>query len=96
MVPGDSPLRVLDVLTVSQLIKRGEADEEANRTESGNELVFLQYTSSSTGDPRGVRVGRSELLATLEMWRLGSGSGPETRVVTWARTVEAPPAPEVA
>jgi amino acid adenylation domain-containing protein len=41
---------------------------EVARTEIGPDtLAFLQYTSGSTGDPRGVMVAHSHLLANLQM-----------------------------
>lgn len=42
------------------------------------DLVFLQYTSGSTSDPKGVMVSNRNLLANLEMIRRGFGIEPTT------------------
>lgn len=43
---------------------------------SGEDLAFLQYTSGSTSDPKGVMVSHANLLANLEAIRVAFGLGP--------------------
>lgn len=47
------------------------------------ELAFLQYTSGSTGDPKGVMVTHSNLLHNLSEIRDKFGSTRETVMVSW-------------
>lgn len=46
-------------------------------------LAFLQYTSGSTGSPRGVMVTRANLAHNSALIRTAFGSGPDTRGVFW-------------
>ncbi|MEA1652827.1 fatty acyl-AMP ligase [Nitrospirillum sp. BR 11164] len=45
--------------------------------------AFLQYTSGSTADPRGVVVTHGNLLANMEMIRTAFGHDADTRMVSW-------------
>ena len=45
--------------------------------------AFLQYTSGSTADPRGVVVTHGNLLANMEMIRVAFGHDADTRMVSW-------------
>lgn len=45
--------------------------------------AFLQYTSGSTAEPRGVIVTHGNLMANMKMIRLGFGHDAETRMVSW-------------
>jgi len=47
------------------------------------DLAFLQYTSGSTGDPKGVMLSHGNLLHNLELIRQAFGVGPETRALSW-------------
>ncbi|WP_444453224.1 fatty acyl-AMP ligase [Rhodobacter capsulatus] len=44
---------------------------------------FLQYTSGSTADPRGVIVTHANLMANMEMIRIAFRHDSETRMVSW-------------
>jgi acetylornithine/succinyldiaminopimelate/putrescine aminotransferase/acyl-CoA synthetase (AMP-forming)/AMP-acid ligase II/predicted amino acid dehydrogenase/acyl carrier protein len=46
-------------------------------------LAFLQYTSGSTRDPRGVMLTHSNLLANLEVMRRCFGMSDKDRVASW-------------
>jgi acyl-CoA synthetase (AMP-forming)/AMP-acid ligase II len=46
-------------------------------------LAFLQYTSGSTGAPKGVRVSHGNLLSNLELIHRKFGHGPASRGVIW-------------
>ena len=48
-----------------------------------HDLAFLQYTSGSTSDPKGVMVSHGNLLANSEMIRLVYGNTRATTYVSW-------------
>lgn len=47
------------------------------------DIAFLQYTSGSTSDPRGVVVSHANLIANLEMIRLSLGNTSRSTHVNW-------------
>ena len=47
------------------------------------DIAFLQYTSGSTSDPRGVAVSHANLIANLEMIRLSLGNTSQSTHVNW-------------
>ena len=47
------------------------------------DIAFLQYTSGSTSDPKGVAVSHANLLANLEMIRLSLGNTRQSTYVNW-------------
>jgi acyl-CoA synthetase (AMP-forming)/AMP-acid ligase II len=47
------------------------------------DTAFLQYTSGSTSDPKGVAVSHSNLLANLEMIRVSLGNTKRSTYVNW-------------
>jgi len=49
----------------------------------GMDVAFLQYTSGSTGSPKGVVVTHANLLDNLEKIRIAFGQTPESVVVGW-------------
>ena len=64
--------------------KKAEAPAESFFSEPGlQDLAFLQYTSGSTSDPKGVMVGHGNLLANSEMIRLVYGNTRATTYVSW-------------
>ncbi|MDP2379309.1 MAG: AMP-binding protein, partial [Pseudohongiella sp.] len=50
---------------------------------SPDSLAFLQYTSGSTGDPKGVMVSHGNLMANQEAIKQGFGHTGHTTVVGW-------------
>lgn len=53
---------------------------------SGDSLAFLQYTSGSTGDPKGVMVRHAGLLSTCTDIDRAFQHGPESVMVSWLPT----------
>jgi acyl-CoA synthetase (AMP-forming)/AMP-acid ligase II len=47
------------------------------------DIAFLQYTSGSTSEPKGVAVSHANLLANLEMIRLSLGNSSRSTYVNW-------------
>jgi acyl-CoA synthetase (AMP-forming)/AMP-acid ligase II len=50
---------------------------------NAEDIAFLQYTSGSTSDPKGVAVSHANLLANLEMIRLSLGNTTRSTYVNW-------------
>jgi acyl-CoA synthetase (AMP-forming)/AMP-acid ligase II len=48
-----------------------------------DDLAFLQYTSGSTGNPRGVMLSHANVVATCRFMSEGAGLTVEDRVVSW-------------
>ncbi|HET9317366.1 MAG TPA: fatty acyl-AMP ligase, partial [Vicinamibacteria bacterium] len=48
-----------------------------------DDLAFLQYTSGSTGTPRGVMVSHGNLAANLDALRIRTGLTSESRFLSW-------------
>lgn len=56
----------------------------ADRTLPAREdIAFLQYTSGSTSEPKGVAVSHGNLLANLEMIRISLGNTEQSTYVNW-------------
>lgn len=66
-----------------------DADEGADPADwtvpalAPDDLAFVQYTSGSTGQPRGVMVSHRNLLANQEAVRRVLGSRPDDRFLSW-------------
>ncbi|MGB0748094.1 MAG: amino acid adenylation domain-containing protein [Magnetospiraceae bacterium] len=58
-------------------------DLEPPRSITLDSLAFLQYTSGSTADPKGVRVTHGNLLANMEMIAAAYGHTGSTPMVSW-------------
>ena len=80
LLRGQVPsLRIVD--TVEHLAV-GQAASPPRRDDP-NATVFLQYTSGSTGDPKGVVITHNNLLANLNAIRDRFGPGPSDVIVSW-------------
>ncbi|MEM6793450.1 MAG: SDR family NAD(P)-dependent oxidoreductase, partial [Acidobacteriota bacterium] len=78
----DAPEGALFVAT-DRIPGAGGSEDAHAAGGSGGDLAFLQYTSGSTGDPKGVRVSHANLLANLRDMDRGWSHGPESVLVTW-------------
>ena len=61
-------------------IERGAADLPQPEPEA---IAFLQYTSGSTSEPKGVAVSHANLIANLEMIRVSLGNTRQSTYVNW-------------
>ena len=78
---GRFPGRRLPWLAVDLASKKsGTIDWPAPATDS---IAFLQYTSGSTSNPKGVAVSHANLLANLEMIRISLGTSRQSTYVNW-------------
>lgn len=83
---GAAELAVLEALTQGQVpvIQTGDAasaDEIA--LVSDRDIAYLQYTSGSTSEPRGVTVTHANLAANLEVCRELMAMSPDSVSVSW-------------
>lgn len=79
---ADPLLRALRPVAVDEL-PRAAADAARAVPVRGDALAFLQYTSGSTAEPRGVALTHANLLSNLELIRTQFGVGPDSRAVLW-------------
>ena len=61
----------------------GRADDWREPPVTPETLAFLQYTSGSTGDPKGVMVSHGNVLHNSALIARGFGYTPSTECVTW-------------
>ncbi|HEV8241012.1 MAG TPA: amino acid adenylation domain-containing protein [Thermoanaerobaculia bacterium] len=79
---GDADFRGLRLVAVDALPAEAEAEWQPPAVEAET-LAFLQYTSGSTAEPKGVMVSHGNLLHNLEMIRRGFGVGRDSSIVSW-------------
>jgi acyl-CoA synthetase (AMP-forming)/AMP-acid ligase II/acyl carrier protein len=67
----------------TDVYEAGLADEWAEWRPTGDDLAFLQYTSGSTGNPKGVMVSHGNLSHNLTQTRIRFQLSPETTGASW-------------
>ncbi|RCG26497.1 hypothetical protein DQ384_29070 [Sphaerisporangium album] len=67
-------------------LQDGEAEEWRPVSVSGNTVAYLQYSSGSTGAPKGVALTHASVLANLRVIGTAVGITEESRVVSWLPT----------
>ena len=88
-VPQAKPLaRLVKPLapTLREVLTPTELDAEpiaAPATREADHLALLQYTSGSTGNPKGVMLTHAQLLANLRAMGRAVGAGPRDVFVSW-------------
>ena len=75
-------LRSLNWIATDKVDMSGAANWQPPEIES-NSLAFLQYTSGSTGAPKGVMVSHGNLLHNSELIYQGFGHSPESIGIIW-------------
>jgi len=73
------------VATAAQIAALGTRPGQLSgaRRVTGSDIAFLQYTSGSTGDPKGVTLTHANLLANLRAIVAGVDMNPTDRAVSW-------------
>lgn len=80
---GDSPvLHQCAWIATDSPSKSAAADWRPRRLDAAN-LAFLQYSSGSTGIPKGVMIPHGGLLADLELLKSAFETSPATTFVSW-------------
>jgi fatty-acyl-CoA synthase len=67
---------------VEDLSRRPGSATSARRIR-GEDIAFLQYTSGSTGDPKGVTLTHANLLANIRAIAEGFDFGPHDQAISW-------------
>ncbi len=80
--PTWEPPAPIRTLTLREVLAGGEEAWHEPRLAS-DALAFLQYTSGSTGDPKGVMVSHRNVLANLESIARAFGTDERSHVVSW-------------
>ena len=76
LVPG------LETVTTADELREGEAPEP-RVPRDGEDIAFLQYTSGTTGVPKGVTLTHANLLANIRCIGQVVDAGPRDRFVSW-------------
>ncbi len=74
-----SNLTILDANSIIKAQENPWQDPNIN----GDTIAFLQYTSGSTGQPKGVMISHDNLLNNLAMGYEYAGITPDTKTVSW-------------
>ncbi|MEO3827718.1 fatty acyl-AMP ligase [Actinomadura sp. B10D3] len=83
---GESGADGLAGVTVADLMEGNGAEGEGAEPGTGparDDLAVLQYTSGSTGDPKGVILTHGNILANIEALRVAGGLGAADRLGGW-------------
>ncbi len=80
----DSPLGQVPWLAIDTLATNAPTEESPKGDFTHNSLAFLQYTSGSTGAPKGVMVSQQNILHNLAaIYRCFGHSDPDSRGFIW-------------
>ncbi|AJX35693.1 non-ribosomal peptide synthetase [Burkholderia oklahomensis] len=81
-IEQNPPLRAVELVVVDEL---DDVDPAGCRPHAAarDDVAFLQYTSGSTGQAKGIMVSHGNLLANEEMIRTTCGNTPDSRAVFW-------------
>ena len=74
-------LKDIPIIQTDKIEERGDNFIEIEI--SGEDIAFLQYTSGSTGDPKGVMVTHSNIMSNMEALHLLIGYTKQSRCVSW-------------
>lgn len=66
-----------------EIFSVGDPDRYQRSILKPDHLTFLQYTSGSTGSPKGVMISHRNLMANEAMLAECFGNGPDTVIVSW-------------
>ena len=79
---SQTPAESIPLIDTS-LIASGTPTDFTAPTIHPESLAFLQYTSGSTGSPKGVMVSHKNIVTNEQQIRLGFGLNDDSRVLTW-------------
>ncbi|MCM2288347.1 MAG: AMP-binding protein, partial [Sulfuritalea sp.] len=71
------------VTTPAELRQAGAAAAAADHRGAADDIALLQYTSGSTGNPKGVTLDHGNLLANIRAWGQAVALTPADVVVSW-------------
>ncbi|HET6706959.1 beta-ketoacyl synthase N-terminal-like domain-containing protein [Amycolatopsis sp.] len=80
---GDDPLGLLPRVLATHDVVDGRQDDWTDGGGRAQDVAFLQYTSGSTADPKGVMVSHGNLVANSRTAELSFGFGPDSSAVSW-------------
>lgn len=70
-------------VVATDTVEEGEASDWRDPDISPETLAFLQYTSGSTSEPKGVLLSHSNIMANQELIATKFGHSSDTRIVSW-------------
>jgi len=79
---GECPA-LAGIVTVAELAAPEAAAPLPTPVAAAGDLAFIQYTSGSTGDPKGVALTHANLLANIRAMRLAAQATPADVFVSW-------------
>lgn len=72
----------IDVLSVDLLLKLDSTESKVNNI-NPNDIAFLQYTSGSTGDPKGVIITHTNMMDNVKVIKKACNLNNDTVMVGW-------------